>query len=91
MAIKRIKYNLGAISEEAEAAYQVIRTLRDAGYDAYTVGGSVRDQLLEKNAKDVDVTTNALPDQVRALFSHTVAVGAAFGVMGVIINDIIYH
>lgn len=47
---------------------QVLTTLHTAGYEAYVVGGSLRDLLLEVEPKDWDVTTNALPEQIQAVF-----------------------
>ncbi len=62
-------------------AISVIRTLRQAGYPAYLVGGCVRDVLLGREPEDYDVTTQATPDQVMGLFPETYAVGAQFGVV----------
>jgi poly(A) polymerase len=63
------------------AALDVIRTLRSAGHTAYLAGGCVRDELLGLSPKDHDVATSATPGQIRSLFPHTQAVGAAFGVI----------
>jgi poly(A) polymerase len=67
-------------------AVEVVRQLRGAGFEALWAGGCVRDQVLGKTPKDYDVATNARPDQVRALFGKrkTLAIGAAFGVIGVL-------
>jgi tRNA nucleotidyltransferase/poly(A) polymerase len=67
-------------------AIDVLRSLRDAGFEAYWAGGCVRDHLLGIAAKDFDVATNAKPDEVRRLFGRrrTLAVGAAFGVIVVL-------
>lgn len=62
-------------------AAAVLARLRDAGHTAYFAGGCVRDLLLGYEPKDYDVATDATPKRVRELFSHTQAVGAAFGVM----------
>ncbi|MBZ5660036.1 MAG: hypothetical protein LAO08_06475 [Acidobacteriia bacterium] len=70
------------------AAGSVIRILRRAGYEAYLVGGCVRDILLQRTAKDFDVTTNATPEQVQGIFPKTLAVGAAFGVVIVLMHDV---
>ena len=48
-----------------ERAANVVRTLKEAGYEAYIVGGAVRDLLLGLKPKDFDVATNATPEQVR--------------------------
>jgi poly(A) polymerase len=63
-----------------EFADQICSKLRDAGHLAYLVGGCVRDILLEREPEDYDVTTDATPEQVEALFPHTIDVGAKFGV-----------
>lgn len=65
-------------------AIDVVRRLRDAGFEALFAGGCVRDELLNLVPKDYDVATAARPEQVRALFRRTVAVGAAFGVIEVL-------
>ncbi len=59
----------------------VIRTLREQGFQAYLVGGCVRDLLLGREPKDYDVATNATPKQVMEIFPDTYAVGAQFGVV----------
>jgi poly(A) polymerase len=59
----------------------IIQTLRQRGFQAYLVGGCVRDLLLGRDPKDYDVASNAMPDQVMAIFPQTYAVGAQFGVV----------
>jgi tRNA nucleotidyltransferase/poly(A) polymerase len=73
-------------SAAREFALEVVRKLRDAGYQALWAGGCVRDQLLGRHPKDYDVATSARPEQVRAVFGHrkTLAIGASFGVITVI-------
>jgi poly(A) polymerase len=68
-------------------AERVCRTLRDAGHQAYFVGGCVRDILLGREPADYDVATDATPDRVQQLFPRSVAVGAQFGVI-VVIEDL---
>ncbi len=72
--------------DQRRFAVEVVGRLRGAGFEAYWAGGCVRDQLLGRTPKDYDVATNAVPDQVRALFGRrrTLAIGAAFGVIAVI-------
>lgn len=65
-------------------ATRVAERLRAAGFEAWFAGGCVRDRLLGLEAGDVDVATDARPEQIRALFEHTVAVGEAFGVVKVV-------
>ena len=67
-----------------DAALEVATKLRDAGHQALYAGGCVRDRLMGRQAKDIDIATSALPDQVEALFPKTVAIGKAFGVIQVL-------
>lgn len=67
-----------------EAARRVVDRLQRAGFEAYWVGGCVRDMLLGQEPEDYDVATSARPEQVEALFPRTKAVGRAFGVVRVI-------
>ena len=62
-------------------AISITRTLRDHGYQAYLVGGCVRDLLLGREPADYDVATDATPEQVMRIFPQTYAVGAQFGVV----------
>ncbi len=63
------------------AAERIVDRLRAAGYEAWFAGGCVRDLLLGVVPKDFDVATSAHPETVLALFPHTFAVGAHFGVI----------
>lgn len=71
---------------QREFAEQIVRTLRQAGFEAVWAGGCVRDMLLGQTPKDYDVATNATPEEVRKLFGYkrTLAVGAIFGVIVVV-------
>jgi poly(A) polymerase len=62
-------------------ANSICDTLRRGGYQALLVGGCVRDLLLGREPADYDVTTDATPEQVTALFPESVSVGAQFGVI----------
>ena len=64
----------------------IIRTLEDAGYEAYAVGGCVRDTILGRTPKDWDVTTSALPQEVKGLFAHTVDTGIQHGTVTVLMD-----
>jgi poly(A) polymerase len=59
----------------------IIKTLRQHGFQAYLVGGCVRDLLLNREPADFDVATDATPNQVMQIFPETYAVGAQFGVV----------
>lgn len=63
------------------SATQVVARLREAGHQAYLVGGCVRDLLLGRTPEDFDVSTSARPEEVLSLFERAVAVGAQFGVV----------
>jgi len=67
-------------------AIVVVDRLRAAGHEALWAGGCVRDELLGRTPADYDVATSARPEQVRSVFGHrhTLAVGAAFGVITVL-------
>jgi poly(A) polymerase len=62
-------------------AISIIQTLHQQGFQAYLVGGCVRDLLLQRKPADYDVATSATPEQVMEIFPETYAVGAQFGVV----------
>src|SRR5579863_1190240 len=68
-------------SSQFEAALEIVKTLRTAGYEAYLAGGCVRDLLLGREPEDYDVATSAPPEIVLDMFPRTFAVGAHFGVV----------
>jgi poly(A) polymerase len=67
-----------------ERAIKVVDTLADAGYEAYIVGGAVRDLLAGRVPKDFDVATNATPEQVKALFRRAFIIGRRFRIVHVV-------
>ncbi|MBI2962971.1 MAG: CCA tRNA nucleotidyltransferase, partial [Deltaproteobacteria bacterium] len=77
-------------ADDAEAAARaVVERLRRAGHVAYFAGGCVRDHLLGRPpVGDFDVATSARPEAVQRLFPRTVAVGAQFGVILVLHDDV---
>ena len=62
----------------SDAALKVLYTLRDAGFEAYLVGGGVRDLLLGQQPKDFDVSTSASPEEVKELFRSCRLIGRRF-------------
>ena len=68
-------------------AIAVTSRLSRAGYDAYIVGGAVRDLLLGMNPKDFDVVTNALPRKIRKIFRNSRIIGRRFQLVHVIFRD----
>jgi poly(A) polymerase len=67
-----------------ERAVKVVATLKEAGHEAYIVGGAVRDLLLGLRPKDFDVATNATPEQVKALFRRAFIIGRRFRIVHVV-------
>ncbi|MBQ1186698.1 MAG: CCA tRNA nucleotidyltransferase [Clostridia bacterium] len=65
-------------------AYNCINVLLNNGFEAYFVGGCVRDGLLSRPCYDIDITTNALPDEIMALFPTAIPTGIAHGTITVI-------
>jgi poly(A) polymerase len=64
-----------------EKAVAVIERLKQAGYEAYFAGGSVRDMLLGRDPDDYDIATSARPEDIQKIFPRTLEVGAQFGVV----------
>ncbi|MGZ5184955.1 MAG: polynucleotide adenylyltransferase PcnB [Caldimonas sp.] len=67
-----------------ERAVKVVATLSEAGYEAYVVGGAVRDLLVGLRPKDFDVATNATPEQVKSLFRRAFIIGRRFRIVHVV-------
>ncbi|MBK5205447.1 MAG: polynucleotide adenylyltransferase PcnB [Polaromonas sp.] len=67
-----------------ERAMDVVHTLKAAGFEAYVVGGAVRDLLVGLRPKDFDVATDATPEQVKALFRRAFIIGRRFRIVHVV-------
>jgi poly(A) polymerase len=67
-----------------ERALNVVHTLKEAGHEAYIVGGAVRDLLVGLRPKDFDVATNATPEQVKGLFRRAFIIGRRFRIVHVV-------
>lgn len=65
---------------------KIIETLEKHGYEAYAVGGCVRDCLLGKEPKDWDITTSAKPEEVKALFRRTIDTGIQHGTVTIMME-----
>ncbi len=70
-------------------AYEFVSMLEKAGYEAYFVGGFVRDMLMHNEAYDIDITTNASPDEIKKVFSGftIIETGIKHGTVTVILNE----
>lgn len=79
------------LMQPPETVVEITRVLEAAGYEAWCVGGGVRDALLGIPNLDWDLTTSARPLQVRKLFRRTVPVGIEFGTIGVLDENNVMH
>lgn len=69
-----------------EKVQQIIKTLQSHGYEAYAVGGCIRDSLLGRTPGDWDITTSALPEETKALFDKTFDTGIEHGTITVLMG-----
>ena len=67
-----------------ENILEILKTLNQAGYEAYVVGGCVRDSLLKRDCADYDVCTSAIPNVVQSLFTHAIPTGIKHGTITVL-------
>jgi len=82
---------MNPVTSETEAT-QIIRKLRHAGHQAYFAGGCVRDRLIQRPPKDIDIATSATPDQVQELFEKASDLqGKAFGVIRIRQGENVYE
>lgn len=65
---------------------KIIGVLQEAGFEAYAVGGCIRDSLLGRTPNDWDITTSAKPMEVKALFSHTIDTGIQHGTVTILLD-----
>lgn len=71
----------------------ILNKLRENGFEAYIVGGCVRDKLLSIEPHDYDITTSAKPNEIKEVFSDckTILVGEEFGTVGILLNKVLYE
>ena len=67
-------------------ATDCLKTITSFGYEAFFVGGCVRDALLERDFYDIDIATNALPEEIEAIFPKTVPTGIKHGTVTVLFD-----
>lgn len=70
-----------------EKARKILTALQDAGFEAYVVGGCVRDSILGRTPQDWDITTSARPEQVKSLFRRTIDTGILHGTVTVMMGN----
>ena len=74
-----------------EDAKPIIKKIKEQGFEAYFVGGSVRDYLMNKDIHDIDITTSATPDEIESIFPKTVPIGKEHGTINVLFNNSSYE
>lgn len=78
-------------TSHGEHAYLIVEKLNDAGFDAWWVGGCVRDMLLKKTPDDIDIATSALPEDIVKTFSHVDERGKEWGSLHVTVGKETFH
>ena len=78
--------NLENFNNKFKDAINILKTFNKNGFEAYFVGGCVRDFLLDKNFSDIDITTNALPEQVKNIFRKSIDTGIQHGTVTILVN-----
>ena len=73
-------------NKKFNSAINILEKFNEAGYEAYFVGGCVRDYLLNDDFSDIDITTNALPDEVKKIFRKSIDTGIQHGTVTILIN-----
>lgn len=73
-------------NKKFNSAINILEKFNEAGYEAYFVGGCVRDYLLNDDFSDIDITTNALPDEVKQIFRKSIDTGIQHGTVTILIN-----
>ena len=77
--------------EMPQAVREIIETLESAGYEAFAVGRCVRDAVLGRIPADWDITTSAMPEEVKALFARTIDTGIQHGTVTVMVDHVGYE
>ncbi|GDZ83766.1 CCA-adding enzyme [Leuconostoc citreum] len=75
---------ISTLPQEFMQAQPILEHIESAGFEAYFVGGAVRDMLLNKPIHDVDIATSAFPEEIKALFTKTVDTGIQHGTVMVL-------
>lgn len=79
------------LPEDFKEALPVLEKIEQAGFEAYFVGGSVRDHILGLPIHDVDIATSAYPEEIKHIFKRTIDTGIQHGTVTVLLNDSSYE
>lgn len=82
---------LKQLPEDFQKALPILKNIESAGFQAYFVGGSVRDHILGLPIHDVDIATSAYPEEIKSIFKHTVDTGIKHGTVTVLVGDSSYE
>lgn len=74
-----------------QAGTLIVQTLNNAGFEAFFVGGCVRDKLMGETIHDIDIATNASPTMIATLFPDTLTIGAKFGIIVVKLHGFLFE
>ena len=74
-----LEYNNELFKEKFNTAIEILKTFENNNFKAYFVGGCVRDYILKKEFSDIDITTNALPEEIKTIFNRTIDTGIKHG------------
>lgn len=74
-----------------KGAIDILKIFNQNGYEAYFVGGCVRDYLLGEDFSDIDITTNALPEEVKKVFRKSIDTGIQHGTVTILVNGDSYE
>lgn len=83
--------DINNFNKKFNSAIKVLEKFNEAGYEAYFVGGCVRDYLLNDEFSDIDITTNALPDEVKQIFKKSIDTGIKHGTVTILVNGESYE
>lgn len=88
-SVKKERYSLHI--QLPENVKTIIGALKERGFEAYAVGGCVRDSILRREPEDWDITTSALPEEIKAVFRRTVDTGIEHGTVTVMMDKCSYE
>ena len=79
--------DINNFNEKFNSAINILEKFNEAGYEAYFVGGCVRDYLLNDEFSDIDITTNALPEEVKQIFRKSIDTGIQHGTVTILVDE----